>query len=192
MEREEMEILANEVEETNGTANVTLDPDTANPFLILAGDQKGVRRGEEWMSLPNNPRRFDVEPCVLGLQAFTAGRHCWEVEVEEAGDWWALGVAQESVRRKGSLSFTPEEGIWAVGQWFGQYYAFTDPDWTPLHLPCLPRVIQIHLDFTEEKVVFADAESKAQIFGFCLAPCPSQALHPWLWVGMGSWLRLCP
>ncbi|XP_051495870.1 E3 ubiquitin-protein ligase TRIM11-like isoform X2 [Apus apus] len=80
MERDEMETLANEAEQRHGRANLTLDPDTANPFLILAGDQRGVRRGGEWALLPNNPERFDVEPCVLGLQGFTTGSHCWEVE----------------------------------------------------------------------------------------------------------------
>ncbi|XP_072702061.1 E3 ubiquitin-protein ligase TRIM11-like isoform X4 [Ciconia boyciana] len=62
MEREERETPANDVEEMSGRANVTLDPDTANPFLILAGDQRGVGRGDEWTSLPNNPERFDTEP----------------------------------------------------------------------------------------------------------------------------------
>ncbi|XP_027597999.1 thaicobrin-like [Pipra filicauda] len=176
----------------SGRANVTLDPDTANPFLILAGDQRRVGRGDEWTSLPNSPERFDTEPCVLGRQGFAEGRHCWQVEVAEAGDWWAVGVAQESVRRKGVLSFTPREGIWAVGQWFGQYHAFTDPDWTPLHLAHLPRAIQVCLDFRDKQVAFADAENEAPIFAFCLASCPGERLHPWLWVGMGSWLQLCP
>ncbi|XP_023798850.1 E3 ubiquitin-protein ligase TRIM7-like isoform X1 [Cyanistes caeruleus] len=135
----------------SGRADVTLDPDTANAFLILASDQRGVGRGDEWTLLPNNPERFDTEPCVLGSQGFAAGRHCWEVEVVKAGDWWAVGVAQESVKRKGVLSFTPQEGIWAVGQWFGQYYAFSDPDWTPLHLTCHPRAIQVCLDFTDKQ-----------------------------------------
>uniref|UniRef100_A0A8C9KUF5 B30.2/SPRY domain-containing protein n=1 Tax=Serinus canaria TaxID=9135 RepID=A0A8C9KUF5_SERCA len=172
--------------------DVTLDPDTANPFLILASDQRGVGRGHQWTLLPNNPERFDTEPCVLGSQGFAVGRHCWEVEVAEAGDWWAVGVAQESVRRKGVLSLTPQEGIWAVGQWFGQYHAFTDPDWTPLHLTCLPRAIQVCLDFTEKQVTFADAESEAPIFAFRLASCAGERLRPWLWVGMDSWLKLCP
>ncbi|NXK54283.1 BT2A2 protein, partial [Chauna torquata] len=109
--------------------DVTLDPTTANPFLILADDRRDVRRGDAWASLPDNPERFDTEPCVLGGEGFAAGQHCWEVEVVKGGDWWAAGVARESVRRKGVLSFTPQEGIWAVGQWFGQYHAFTAPDW---------------------------------------------------------------
>ncbi|KAM6993313.1 butyrophilin subfamily 1 member A1-like isoform 1-T3 [Passerculus sandwichensis] len=192
METVQSETLIDEVEEMSGRADVTLDPDTANPFLVLASDQRGVGRGHEWALLPDSPERFDTEPCVLGSQAFAAGRHCWHVEVAEAGHWWAVGVAQESVRRKGVLNFTPQEGIWAVGQWFGQYHAFSDPDWTPLHLPCLPRAIQVCLDFTYKQVTFADAESEAPIFAFCLASCAGERLRPWLWLGMDSWLKLCP
>ncbi|XP_026721018.1 vespryn-like isoform X2 [Athene cunicularia] len=81
MERQGSETLASEMEEMSGRADVTLDPDTANPFLILASDQRGVGRGNVWTSLPNNPERFDTEPCVLGSQGFTAGRHYWEVEL---------------------------------------------------------------------------------------------------------------
>ncbi|NXE12191.1 TRIM7 ligase, partial [Lophotis ruficrista] len=158
--------------------DMTLDPDTANPFLILAANEQGVGRGREWSPLPDNPARFDTEPCVLGSQGFATGRHCWQVEVAEAGDWWAVGVAREAVRRKGVLSFTPQEGIWAVGQWFGQYYAFTDPDWTPLRLACPPRAIQVCLDLADGRVAFADAENEAPVFAFCLAPRPGERLLP--------------
>ncbi|XP_065555729.1 E3 ubiquitin-protein ligase TRIM7-like isoform X1 [Lathamus discolor] len=192
VEREESEPLPGEVEEMSGSDTVTLDPDSANPILLLAADRRGVRRGDEWSSVPDTAERFDTEPCVLGTQGFAMGRHCWAVEVAEGGQWWALGVAQESVRRKGVLSFAPQEGIWAVGQWFGQYFAFTDPDWTPLHLPCLPRAIRVCLDFTDRRVAFADAQNEAPIFAFRLDPCPGERLRPWLWVGMDSWLQLWP
>ncbi|KAM6231559.1 E3 ubiquitin-protein ligase TRIM58-like isoform 2-T4 [Spheniscus humboldti] len=97
MEREERETLANEVEEMSGRADVTLDADTANPFLILAGDQRGVGRGDEWTSLPNNPERFDTEPCVLGSQGFATGRHCWEVEGQVTSCCtWALHICGTS------------------------------------------------------------------------------------------------
>ncbi|NXP79696.1 TRI27 protein, partial [Ramphastos sulfuratus] len=158
--------------------DVILDPETANPLLVLAGDGRAVGRGHTWSQLPDSPQRFEMEPCVLGTQAFSLGTHCWHVEVAEAGDWWAVGVAQDSVSRKEVLRFTPQEGIWAVGQWFGQYYAFTDPDWTPLSLACPLRAIQVCLDFNQGQVAFADAESKAQLFAFCLAPCAGHMLHP--------------
>ncbi|CAM2101570.1 unnamed protein product [Caretta caretta] len=61
-------------------ANVTLDPDTADPHLVLSEGGKSVRWGDTRQRLPNNPERFDTEHCVLGCEGFTSGRHCWEVE----------------------------------------------------------------------------------------------------------------
>uniref|UniRef100_A0A674IER6 Zinc finger protein RFP-like n=1 Tax=Terrapene triunguis TaxID=2587831 RepID=A0A674IER6_9SAUR len=97
-------------------SNVTLDPYTAHPKLILSEDWKSVREGET--RLFNTPERFDTEPCVLGCEGFTSGRHCWEVEVGDGGGW-AVGVARESVGRKGRISHSPEGGIWAVQRWGG-------------------------------------------------------------------------
>ncbi|CAM2101788.1 unnamed protein product [Caretta caretta] len=87
--------------------NVTLDPNTAHPELVLSEDQKSVRRGDTWQDLPNNPERFDTELCVLGCEGVTSGRHCWEVEVGD-GQYWAVEVARESVRRKGWINYNPE------------------------------------------------------------------------------------
>ncbi|XP_013810229.1 E3 ubiquitin-protein ligase TRIM58-like [Apteryx mantelli] len=192
LELEEGEAQANEVEEMSEKVDVTLDPGTANPFLVLAADRRGVRRGDMWASLPDGPERFTTEPCVLGCPGFTVGQHHWEVAVADGGDWWATGVAGGYIRRKGVLQLSPEEGIWAVGQWFGQYHAFTHPDWTPLHLHQPPRTIRVSLDCTSGQVAFADAEDGAPIFTFSLLLCPSETLHPWLYVGSNSWLALCP
>ncbi|XP_074976057.1 uncharacterized protein LOC142069292 [Caretta caretta] len=106
-------------------ANVTLDPDTAHPRLVLSKDEKSVRWEHTLQQLPSNPERFDSELCVLGCEGFTSGRHCWEVEV--GGRRWAVGVARESVGRKGEIIRSPERGIWAVGWWEGQFWALTSP-----------------------------------------------------------------
>ncbi|CAM4558718.1 E3 ubiquitin-protein ligase TRIM39-like isoform X2 [Lepidochelys kempii] len=171
-------------------ASVTLDLDTAHPELVLSEDRKGVRRGHKRQLLPDNPERFDAELCVLGCEGFTSGRHFWEVEVGDGGGW-AVGVARESVRRKGEFIFRPEKGIWAVGLWKGRYLVITSPA-TPLSLSWVPRKIWVSLDYTQGQVAFFDADSEAPIFTFPPASFMGERVHPWLWVEMGCQLRLCP
>ncbi|XP_050789117.1 tripartite motif-containing protein 15-like isoform X1 [Gopherus flavomarginatus] len=172
--------------------HVTLDPETAHPELVLSADGKSVRWGHTRQALPDNPERFDPERCVLGCQGFTSGRHCWEVEVRvQEGGHWAVGVARESVRRKGWINLNPEEGIWAVERgWWGQFRALTSPA-TRLPLCCVPSRIRVCLDCERGQVAFFDAISEAPIFIFPPGSISGERIRPWLWVWR-SWLRLCP
>ncbi|XP_074927809.1 LOW QUALITY PROTEIN: butyrophilin subfamily 1 member A1-like [Chelonoidis abingdonii] len=170
-------------------AHVTLDPDTAHPNLVLSEDRKRVRRGDTRQDLPDNPERFDTEPCVLGCEGFTSGRHCWEVEVG-AGQYWAVGVARESVGRQGRISHSPEGGIWAVECWGGLFQALTSPV-TPLPLSRVPSRIRVCLDCDRGQVTFIDAGDEAPIFTFPPGSVPGERIRPWFWVWAGS-LRLCP
>uniref|UniRef100_A0A8D0L507 B30.2/SPRY domain-containing protein n=1 Tax=Sphenodon punctatus TaxID=8508 RepID=A0A8D0L507_SPHPU len=172
------------------TAMVTLDPDTANPHLVLSEDRKRVRWGDTRQKLPKNPERFNLYPWVLGREGFTSGRHCWEVEVG-CGRGWAVGVARESVRRKGAIIFSPEEGIWGVELWRDQYRAVTSPV-TPLSLSRPPSRIQVCLDWAGGRVTFLDANTKAPIFTFLPASFSGERILPWFWVRKGSQLSLCP
>ncbi|KFQ00433.1 Zinc-binding protein A33, partial [Haliaeetus albicilla] len=116
--------------------SLTLDPETAHPRLVLSEDRKRVRWED---TIPDNPKRFDSSRCVLGCQGFSAGRHYWEVEVGD-GEAWAVGVAKESVRRKGRISVNPKVGIWAV--------------------------IGIYLDYEAGRVAFFDSSNEAPIFTY--------------------------
>ncbi|XP_044838382.1 zinc finger protein RFP-like isoform X1 [Mauremys mutica] len=172
-------------------ANVTLDPDTAHPNLILSEDRKRVRWEDTRQRLPNNPERFDTVFCVLGCEGFTSGRHCWEVEVGNER-CWAVGVARESVGRKGQISRSPEEGIWAV-EWLDQLWALTSPV-TPLPLSRFPSRIRVCLDCDRGQVTFINAGDEAPIFTFPPGSVPRERIRPWLWVvwTWGSQLSLCP
>ncbi|CAM4561916.1 unnamed protein product [Lepidochelys kempii] len=171
-------------------ANVTLDPDTAHPDLVLSEGGKSVRWGDTRQDLPDKPERFDYWECVLGCEGFTAGRHCWEVEVG-VGLLWAVGVARESVGRKGWISLSPEGGIWAVERRGGQFRALSSPV-TPLPLSRAPSRIRVCLDCDRGQVTFIDAGAEAPIFTFPPGSVPGERIRPWLWVWEGSWLRLRP
>ncbi|CAM5098214.1 unnamed protein product [Natator depressus] len=175
-------------------ANVTLDPDTAHRYLVLSEDGKSVRWGDTEQDLPNNPERFDTEPCVLGCEGFTSGRHCWEVEaeVEVGGEGsWAVGVARESVGRKGDIICSPEGGIWAVERCGDHFQALTCPV-TPLFLSWAHSRIRVCLDCGRGQVTFIGGGDEAPIFTFPLGSVPGERIRPWLQVGTESRLRLCP
>ncbi|KAM7145803.1 zinc finger protein RFP-like [Macrochelys suwanniensis] len=184
-----LETLTGESLGAHRQANMTLDPDTAHPNLILSEDRKSVRWEDTKQDLPHNPERFGYWPCVLGCEGFTSGRHCWEVEVGD-GLSWAVGVARESVERRRRINLSPEEGIWAV-QWGGQFQALTSPH-TPLPLSWAPSRIRVCLDCDRGQVKFIDAGDEAPIFTFPPGSIPCERIRPWLWVWVRSQLRLCP
>ncbi|XP_036080535.1 butyrophilin subfamily 2 member A1 isoform X3 [Rousettus aegyptiacus] len=58
--------------------NLSLDPDSASPKLALSEDGKSVRRLPFTQELPDNPGRFDRDPCVLGREWLSSMRYYWE------------------------------------------------------------------------------------------------------------------
>uniref|UniRef100_K7FC18 Butyrophilin subfamily 1 member A1 n=1 Tax=Pelodiscus sinensis TaxID=13735 RepID=K7FC18_PELSI len=163
-----------------GATNVTLDPDTAHPELVLSQDRKSVRWGVTRQDLPDTPERFDYWTCVLGCEGFTSGRHCWEVEVGD-GQYRAVGVARESVSRKGRINSNPEGGIWAVHWLKDQFLVPTSPD-TSLPMSQVPSRIRVCLDCDRGQVTFINAGDEASIFTFPPGSLPGERIRPWLWV----------
>ncbi|XP_030055811.1 zinc finger protein RFP-like [Microcaecilia unicolor] len=147
------------------TVNVTLDPETAGPGLVLSEDRKSVRMGYTGQNVPDTPQRFNNDPCVLGSEGFTSGRHYWEVGVE-VDSFWILGVCKNSVRRKGGITLSPGEGFWTVKlSYVHGYLALTSPE-TQLPLRKRLRAVGILLDYEAGKVSFYDAENKSHLFTF--------------------------
>ncbi|XP_067414651.1 E3 ubiquitin-protein ligase TRIM7 [Emydura macquarii macquarii] len=170
--------------------DLTLDPDTANQLLVLSTDLKSVRMGCRKQELPDNPKRFDTNSRVLALEGFKSGRHYWEVEVG-ASDGWAFGVAKESVRRKGLNQFSSEEGIWAVQQNGGRYWAVTSPQRTPLCISERLSKVRVYLDYEGEEVSFYNAENMQHLFTFNVAF--NERVFPLFSVcSTVTYLKLCP
>ncbi|XP_010286437.1 PREDICTED: butyrophilin subfamily 1 member A1-like [Phaethon lepturus] len=171
--------------------NVVLDPDTAHCDLVLSDDCKSVKREDTRQDIPDIPERFKPWRCVLGCEGFTSGRYYWEVEVVDGGGW-TVGVSRKDVKRKGEIEFKPEEGIWAVGQWAGHFQALTSPDRTLLPEIQTPKRIRVSLDYEQGRVAFFSVDEEIPIFTFPQASFEGISVHPWVWLGPGTWLKMCP
>uniref|UniRef100_A0A3Q0RCJ6 B30.2/SPRY domain-containing protein n=1 Tax=Amphilophus citrinellus TaxID=61819 RepID=A0A3Q0RCJ6_AMPCI len=144
--------------------DVTLDPDTANPALILSDDGKQVHCGDEEKNLPDNPERFSEGVCVLGNQSFSSGRFYFEVQVKEKTKW-ILGVTRESVNRKEVITVNPENGYWTVALHKNINVAFDDPP-VRLSLQFHPEKVGVFVDYEEGLVSFYDVGDAALIYSF--------------------------
>ncbi|XP_007463105.1 PREDICTED: E3 ubiquitin-protein ligase TRIM21 [Lipotes vexillifer] len=133
--------------------HITLDPHTANPWLILSENRRQVRLGNTQQEVPENEERFDTYPMVLGTQRFDSGKVYWEVDVmgKEA---WDLGVCRDSVQRKGQFLLSPNNGFWTIWLWNKQNYEAGTCPQTPLHLQVPPRRVGIFLDYEASTVSF--------------------------------------
>uniref|UniRef100_A0A8C3FDD6 Uncharacterized protein n=1 Tax=Chrysemys picta bellii TaxID=8478 RepID=A0A8C3FDD6_CHRPI len=176
--------------------DVTLDPDTAHPNLVLSQDRKRVRHKTKRQNLPNNPERFDPCVFVLGAEGFTGGRHYWEVEVGDKTRWKLgvckesvngrqnkldCGVCRESVIRTGKVRLTPGNGHWAVWLRDGKYEACTSSPRTPLAVSVRPRRVGIFLDYEAGEVSFYNVTDRSLLFTF--TDTFSGTLRPYFYVG---------
>ncbi|XP_074873188.1 butyrophilin subfamily 1 member A1-like isoform X2 [Carettochelys insculpta] len=170
-------------------AEVTLDPITANPFLVLSAGGRSVMCSILWHEVPKSDRRFDPLPGVLASQGFTAGQHYWDVEVGRGGDW-AIGVVRDSIERQREFLLCPDMGVWALQCQEGKWSALTCPR-TPLWLESAPTVVRVHLDCKRRSVAFYNVEGMAHIFTF--SSCSQRALFPFflLWAS-GTELTILP
>ncbi|XP_028979206.2 E3 ubiquitin-protein ligase TRIM58 isoform X1 [Esox lucius] len=161
--------------------DVTLNPVTAYPFLILSEDRKQVKRGEKLQFYRNSTHRFDVWSCVLGKEGFNSGRHYWEVSVGENKDW-KVGVVRESAQRKGLFDMSPHNGYYAL--WWGgsHLHALTAPPLTKVKASVRLRRVGVYLDCEEGQVTFYNVKTGSEVYSFSV-PAFSDRMFPLLGTG---------
>ncbi|XP_059495354.1 zinc-binding protein A33-like isoform X2 [Stegostoma tigrinum] len=176
-------------------ASLTLDPNTANPWLVVSEERTGVRLGDRWQDASDNPERFDQCVSLLASEGFTSGRHYWEVEVGEKTEW-DLGVVAESANRKGDIAAAPEDGYWIMWLINGTDCVACTSSPTHLNVPNKPRRIGVLLDYDGGQVSFYNAGDMSHLHTF--THTFMEKLYPYFSPGLADGgkntdeLRICP
>lgn len=145
--------------------DVTLNADTAHPRLEVSEDGKSVTDTGVIRQVPGKEERFDSHTFLLAKEGYTSGRQYWVVNVGKRRNW-ILGVASESVARKGTMTLSPENGFWVIGLADGEeYWAHTDP-WTRLTVSGKPEKIGIFLNISANKLSFYNVKKKTALYTF--------------------------
>ncbi|GAA6218748.1 E3 ubiquitin-protein ligase TRIM39-like [Lates japonicus] len=169
---------------------VTLDPDTAHPALILSDDRKQVCHGDTKKNLPDNPERFNPSCCVLAKQSFSSGKSYFEAEVK-GKTRWTLGVAKKSIKRKGIIPLCPENGHWTMWLKNGDDYAALVG--SPLHLSLnsKPEKVGVFVDYEEGLVCFYDVDAAALLYSF--TGCSfTEEIYPFFSPGLNEGINSAP
>uniref|UniRef100_A0A8K9X7S7 B30.2/SPRY domain-containing protein n=1 Tax=Oncorhynchus mykiss TaxID=8022 RepID=A0A8K9X7S7_ONCMY len=159
------------------SVDVTLDPDTAHCKLIVSEDRKQVSYGDIRQILPDLPERFECYLSVLGKEGFSSGRFYFEVQVRGKIEW-QVGVARESIIRKGPTAVSPEGGLWALYMNRNKYIAKDTPH-MHLFLSQKPQKVGVFVDYEEGQISFYDVENRSHIYSFtgCIF---TEKLYPYL------------
>ncbi|XP_029021776.1 zinc-binding protein A33-like [Betta splendens] len=145
--------------------DVTLDPDTANPSLIVSEDRKEVSQGDKRRSLPPRPERFDQVLNVLAKEGFSKGKFYYEVQVKDKTQW-DLGVANQSISRKGDIRLSPKTGYWTI--WLRKGHEFTANAIPAIVLQVkeAPQKVGVFVDYDGGEVSFYDADTRGKIYSY--------------------------
>ncbi|XP_028278860.1 E3 ubiquitin-protein ligase TRIM21-like [Parambassis ranga] len=165
---QEMKKLCNHVElkrVQQYAVDVTFDPETAHPKLILSDEERQVYFSKTRQNVPENPKRFTYYPNVLGKQGFSSGRFYYEVQVTGNTEW-DLGVARGAVYRKGKNPLSPKNGFWTIWLRNGKDYTANASPPVRLSLMSKPQKVGVFVDYEEGVVSFYDVDAAALIYSF--------------------------
>ncbi|XP_052392949.1 E3 ubiquitin-protein ligase TRIM39-like isoform X41 [Carassius gibelio] len=135
---------------------VILDPNTANPRLLLSDDLTSVKDILlKSQPLSDNPERFDYYSCVLGSEGFNSGTYYWDVEVKES-PCWSVGVTTASNQRKGRDFFNTD--VWSV------CYGLCEPSGFSVEQDL--EHVRVNLDYDRGTVSFSDPVTNTHLHTF--------------------------
>lgn len=154
---------------TFNPSEVTFDPETLHPNLLLSEDLKTVTFSASKQPYPPSPQRFSSFFQVLSSQSFSEGEHCWEVDFE--GSPWIIGVCDSAkLDRHGMASaLESSRSSWCLMWHNNLLTAFQQSHSVPLKRTTVSRRLEIRLSFKTHTLSFynvSQVSGKTHVYTF--------------------------
>ncbi|XP_040185867.1 E3 ubiquitin-protein ligase TRIM39-like [Rana temporaria] len=168
-------------------AKITLEIKTAANNVFISDDCKTaswqVNQGR-----PRGPERFQYHQ-VLSVEAFSSGRHYWEVETGETGNWM-VGVAYANIDREGSQAIIGKnDKSWSLCKWNNQYFTLHNRKQIHLNVKFGCRKFRICLDYEAGRLTFYDLNNLT-VPVHTFATTFTQPLHAAISVWDSAWVTI--
>ncbi|KAM6980673.1 uncharacterized protein trim107 [Aplochiton taeniatus] len=142
-------------------SELTFDPQTAHPNLVLSEDLKTVTFSAVKQPYPPAPERFSNFLQVLSSQSFYGGEHCWEVEVE--GSPWTIGVCHSGKLARSGIASALESSrsSWCLMWYDNLLRAYEQGHEVPLKRTTVSRRLEVQLSFKTHRLSFYNVSASS-------------------------------
>uniref|UniRef100_A0A7N9D061 RING-type E3 ubiquitin transferase n=1 Tax=Macaca fascicularis TaxID=9541 RepID=A0A7N9D061_MACFA len=134
-------------------------------YISLSEDVRRVIFGDDLRSAPMDPQGVESF-AVWGAQAFTSGRHYWEVDVTHSSTW-ILGVCQDSRTADTNIVIDSDETFLLISSKRNNHYSLST-----ISPPLIQHVqrplgrVGVFLDYENGSVSFFDVSKSSLIYDF--------------------------
>nr|DBA19093.1 TPA: hypothetical protein GDO54_014966 [Pyxicephalus adspersus] len=169
--------------------DLLLDVKTAHNFVSISRDLKTASHSKTSHIRPNLPGRFTTYIQVMSVQSFSCGRHYWEVEVSNGGDW-DVGVSYPSIERKtdkSAIGYNTKS--WSFRLYENRYEFVLDNKTKVLSLEPSIQRLGIYLDYDGGRLSYYQVGHPIkQLHTF--TAIFTEPLHAAFYVDNGAWVKI--
>uniref|UniRef100_A0A803JC47 Provisional ortholog of tripartite motif containing 25 n=1 Tax=Xenopus tropicalis TaxID=8364 RepID=A0A803JC47_XENTR len=168
--------------------DLVLDINTAHERVALSEDRKTASWSKTALCYPHTPERFIEYAQVLSSRGFPSGRHYWEVEGSESGEW-EVGAAYPSIEREGDHSSLGDNiKSWSLRRLYRSITVAHNCIKTPVSPSCWR--FRISLDYEAGHLSFYELSEPIRHLHTFTASF-TEPLHPAFYVYGNGWVRIC-
>ncbi|XP_061570725.1 E3 ubiquitin-protein ligase TRIM35-like [Cololabis saira] len=150
--------IMNKMKDIAGYSHMILDPNTADPELVVSDNLLSVTFGGS-RDLPSNPERTRFPGTVRGSEVVKSGTFKWIVDVGDNADW-ELGMLEADG------GDTAEPRRWRISLKDGRYKALAGSGSEKDLQVGKPRWIEVRLEFDKGELCFVDIDADTVMHTF--------------------------